>query len=452
MNMIIKGGIVVSDKVYHDGAVVVEDKYIVDVGYRDEILHRYSSSGYEVIDARDKIIIPGIINTHTHISMTLLRGYADDLELQEWLEKKIWPIEAKLTDRDIELGAELGAVESIQYGVTTICSMYHYYSDHNEATGTAKVGLRTVMATAIFYWKPEESLKKFRDAVMRWHGSFNGLVRIAAGPHAPYTVSPELWRETIAVWRELREKFNDRGRIIITAHILEDWNEYKLVRERFNVELPDGSMYKYLEDLGVLSDDFLAAHSIHMNEVDYIVASRNKINISHNPIANLKLAMGIADVVKMLRYGINVSLGTDGPASNNTVDMFETMKVTALIHKEVNRDPTALPAKTVFKLATENAAKALGFNNLGAIRKGYLADIVLINRRRPNLKPLYDVYSHLIYAIRASSDVDTVIINGDIVMENKEFKNINIGELYDRVDRRARELEEIGREAREGRP
>lgn len=440
MNIIIENGIIVSEKVIHGGSVVIEGNRIVDVGSSEEISRKYSGSGYVKVDARDKIVAPGFINAHTHIAMTLLRGYADDLHLQEWLEKWIWPYEAKMTDRDIELGALLGSVESLLNGVTTVCSMYHYHKEHNEASAALQVGIRMVMGVAMFSWDMEGSIKNAEDALDRWHGR-EGLVKVSLSPHAPYTVSPELWKEAERIRKGADERLGSKGSVVITTHVLEDWREPELVKNQFKVDIPSDSIYLYLDKLGVLSPRFTAAHSIHMNEVDYEVASRRGVKIVHNPVANLKLGMGIANVPKMHEYRMTVGLGTDGPASNNTLDLIETMKYASLLPKGLHRDPTLLNAKKVFEMATVDGARTLGYDDLGLIKPGYLADIVIIDRRRVNLTPLYDVYSHIVYAMRAS-DVETVIVNGDLVVEDRVVKGVDVHDLMRRVEHRAFEIRE----------
>ena len=440
--MILKGGWIIQDwrRDIRDGAIVIEDNRIVDVGRTEDILRRHGGAGHDIIDVSGKAVIPGLINSHTHISMTLLRGYADDLLLQEWLEKYIWPYERLLKSSDIELGALLGAVESIAGGVTNVCSMYHYFPDRNEATALLKMGMRGTIGIAIFTWDPKGSLNNFEDAVKRYHGK-DGLVRIASCPHAPYTVDPELWIESEELRRRLDDKYGDDGKIIVTSHIAEDWREVELVRERFNVDIPDGSILKYLDGLGVLSSDFLAAHAIHLTDKDIDVMVNRGVKVAHNPVANMKLGMGIADTPKLLSRGIYVSLGTDGPASNNTLDLIETMKFAALVNKPIKRDPRVTPARTVFRMATEYGALNLGYKDLGKIDIGYLADITIIDLRKPHLTPIYDIYSHIAYSLKAS-DVDTVIINGKIVYENRSFKNIDIYSLMERVERRSYEIAE----------
>ena len=443
--MIIKNGWIVVDYIrnYRDGAVVIEDDKIVDVGPTEDVLRRHSGSGHDVIDARDKIVIPGLVNSHTHISMTLLRGYADDLPLQEWLEKWIWPFEANLTGEDIELGALLGALESIRFGTTTVYSMYHYHPGHNEASGLIKAGLRGVIGIAIFHWSRDKNIKMFWDAMGRWHGR-DGLIKVSLGPHAPYTVDPETWMRLPEILNEANEKYGDRGRVIISSHIAEDWRENELIRDKFNVDIPGGSIFRYLEKFNILSGDFLAAHCIHLNQVDLDLIHKYSVGVAHNPVANLKLGMGFANTPKMLEKGIRVSLGTDGPASNNTLDMFETMKFAALINKPIKRDPSVTPANIVFRMATEYGALNLGYNDLGILKPGYKADVVILDRRKPHLTPVYDIYSHLVYAAR-SMDVETVIINGRIVYDGG-FVNTSLDDVISRVENRVYELlEKVGK-------
>lgn len=437
MNIFIEGGFVVDgERFIKDGAVVIEGNRIVYVGDVDEARRRFSGAGYLKIDASSKIVIPGLVNAHTHIAMTLLRGYADDMGLREWLERWIWPFEARMSPRDMELGALLGSVESLLGGVTTVCSMYHYDPVHNEASAALKAGLRIVMGVAMFYWDEEGSVKRVEDALGRWHGR-EGLVRVSVSPHAPYTVSPSLWRHAEDIRRKWME--NSGVPVSITTHLVEDWDEPNMVKERFGVEVPDGSIYKYLDGLGVLGEYFVAAHSIHMNDVDFEIVRRRGVHIIHNPVANLKLGMGIANVPRMLEYGINVGLGTDGPASNNSLDMFETMKFAALIHKGYVRDPSILPAKKVFRMATVDGARALGYWDLGLLREGYLADIVILDPENPAATPLFNAYSHLVYVFKPCH-VNTVIVNGEIVVEDGVFKMLDVGDLMNRAYKRSYEL------------
>jgi len=436
--ILVEGGYVVTqERVYREGAVAIEGERIVDVGDASDVKRRVGR-GFEKIDARGKLVIPGLVNAHTHIAMTLLRGYADDYPLQEWLERKIWPVEARMRPEDYELGAMLGAVESIRMGVTTVCSLYHYHPEHNEASGILKVGLRGVIGVAAFAWRPEESIRDIRDALERWHGR-DGLIRIAVGPHAPYTVDPELWRRLHDLRRWADERYSGRGgRVIITTHVAEDPNEARITSERFNVEIR-GGMFEYLDGLGVLDECFLAAHAIHLTDGDIRVIRERGVKIAHCPVSNMKLGMGIARVRRLLDAGITVGLGTDGPASNNTLDLLETAKVASLLQKAITGDPTAIPAREAFRMATIYGARVLLYDDLGDIRPGYLADIVIIDLKRPHLTPIYDPLSHLIYSVR-SLDVETVIIGGRVVYREGEFLTVDLDELYERVGRAVERL------------
>ena len=433
MKIFIEGGyLITQEKVFKEGGVLIEDNLIVEAGDLKEV-KKSVGRGFERIRANGKMIIPGLINTHTHISMTLFRGYADDYPLQEWLEKWIWPIEAKLKPEDIEIGAMLGALESIRMGVTTICTLYHYHPDHNEASGLLRIGLRGVVGIAVFTWQKDENIRNIKNALSRWHGR-DGLIRVAVGPHAPYTVDPDLWIELSELRRWADEKYGDSGRVIITTHVAEDPNEAKITSERFNVKIPNGSLFKYLDNLGVLNEYFLAAHAIHLSNDDIKAIKDNNVKISHNPISNMKLGMGISPIYKLINEGIIVGLGTDGPASNNTLDIFETMKITSLLQKVITGDPTSIPARTAFKMATIYGAKALSYSGIGDIKPGYLADITIINLSNPHLIPIYDPISHLVYCIR-SLDVDTVIINGEIKYHEGKFIGIDVNSVYEKVNK-----------------
>ncbi len=439
--MIVRGRWVVknSREIIEDGAVAIDKNMIVKVGKYDEI-KKLAGRDVEVIGDDKKLVMPGIVNSHTHISMTLLRGYADDLLLQEWLENHIWPYERLMEPEDYELGALLGIAESLASGVTNICTMYHYHPSKSEVTALMKARMRGTVGIAIFSWDAERTLKNFVDAVSKYHNFFN-IVSIAASPHAPYTVSPDLWRDTEELRKELNEKYGSPIPIILTTHVAEDWREPALVKERFGVEVPQNSIVKYLDDLGVIGPHFLGAHGIHLTDLDMDILAEKGGKIAHNPVANMKLGMGYADTPRMMDKGINVSLGTDGPASNNTLDMLETMKFAALINKPLKRDPRVTSARDIFKMATENGAKALGYSNLGVIDVGFLADITVIDFDKPHLKPVYDVYSHIVYAVR-KSDVYATIVNGKVLYIDGQYTTLDIDDVMHKVERRAYELAE----------
>jgi len=412
-------------KVIRQGAVAIEEETIVDVGKTKELKRKYGR-GYEKIDAKGKIVMPGFVNTHQHAAMSLLRGYADDLPLQEWLEKWIWPIEKHMTAHDIYVGALLTAVESIMGGTTTVNTMYHYTPEENEAKAFADAGLRGVIGHVCFSWRKEEDKKALLDLAKNWHNKERGLIRVSVDPHAPYTVDPEYMKELKTLREELTEKYgSEKAPIIWHTHIAETSDEKEKIRKAFNIQIRNGVM-EYLDSLGVLNEKVVAAHCVALTDEDIKIMKKRGVKVSHNPISNLKLASGISPIPKMQEENITVSLGTDSPCSNNTTDMFETMKTTAILHKGINKNPTLLPAEKILEMATINGAKALSWDDeIGSIIVGKKADLIIINIKKPHLSPLHNEKSHMVYAAKAS-DVETVIINGKIIMENRTLKNFKI--------------------------
>ena len=437
MNILIQDGTIITmhnRKVIQQGAIVIEDKTIVDIGKAHELKRKYGR-GYEKIDARDKAIIPGLINTHQHAAMSLLRGYADDLPLQEWLEKWIWPIEKHMTAHDIYVGALLTAIESIMGGTTTINTMYHYMSEENEAKAFADAGLRGIIGHACFSWRKKEDKKALEDLTKNWHNKAGGLTRASVDPHAPYTVDPEYMKELRDTRKELNEKYGtEKAPIICHIHVGETSDEPRKIRKAFNIQLKNGVM-EYLDSLGVLDRYVIAVHCVALTEKDMAIMKHRKVKASHNPISNLKLASGISPISKMLKKGITVSLGTDSPCSNNNTDMFEIMKTTAILHKGITKNPTVLPAEQVLEMATIEGAKALSWESeIGSIEAGKKADLAIINLKKPHLCPLYNEASHLVYAAKAS-DVETVIINGKIIMENRKLITLNIEKVMEIIEK-----------------
>lgn len=423
-----------NEKIIRHGAIAIEDKNIIDVGKNRDLKRKYVT-GYEKIDAKGKVVIPGLVNTHQHAAMSLLRGYADDLPLQEWLEKWIWPIEKHVTPHDIYVGALLTATESIMTGTTTVNTMYHYTPEENEAKAFAETGLRGVIGHVCFSWRKKEDKKALKDLAKNWHDKEKGLVRVSVDPHSPYTVDPEYMKELKEIKGELNQKYgSEKTPIIWHTHVAETIDEQEKIRKAFKIKLKNGVM-TYLDSLGVLDKHVIAAHCVALTDRDISIMKKRKVKASHNPISNLKLASGISPVPKMVRKGITVSLGTDSPCSNNTADMFETMKATALLHKSVNKNPTITPAKQVLAMATIEGAKALSWENeIGSIEIGKKADLTIIDFNKPHLCPLYNEISHLVYAAK-SADVNTVIINGKIVMENRHPTTIKIEKVMEMAEK-----------------
>ncbi|MEM1507558.1 MAG: amidohydrolase [Candidatus Bathyarchaeia archaeon] len=446
MDLIILGGTIVTmgDKgVIRDGAIVVEGDTIVDVGRSDEIKHKYS--GYEKIDASGKIVMPGLINAHQHAAMSLLRGYVDDYPLKEWLERWVWPFERHMTGYDIYVGALLTAVESVMGGTTTINTMYHYAEEYNEAMALAEVGLRGVVGHVCFSWRKEQDIKALKDSARKWHKGADGRIRVSVDPHAPYTVDPEYMRELRAITRDLNEKYASASAPIIWhTHLAETEDEAQKIKDSFGISVSNG-VVDYVDSLGVLGGDVVAAHCVHLTPRDIEVLSLRGVKVAHNPISNMKLASGVSPIPKLLKAGVTVALGTDSPCSNNSADMFEVMKFTALLHKGVNRDPTLLPAETVLRMATVDGARALLWDReIGSIEVGKKADIIIVDFQRPHLWPLYSEVSHLVYAAKAS-DVETVIVSGRIIMERRELKTVKVEEVMEKAKKvQERLLERVG--------
>ncbi|MFZ0966318.1 MAG: amidohydrolase [Candidatus Bathyarchaeia archaeon] len=437
MNILIQNGTIITmqnKKIIRQGAIAIEDKTIVEVGKTQKLKRKYGR-GYEKIDAKGKVVTPGLINTHQHAAMSLLRGYADDLPLQEWLEKWIWPIEKHMTAHDVYIGALLTAIESIMGGTTTVNTMYHYTPEENEAKAFADAGLRGVIGHVCFSWRKNEDRKTLEDLAKNWHNKADGLIRVSVDPHAPYSVDSEYMKELKVIREELNDKYgSEKAPIICHIHAAETSDEMEKIRNAFKIQFKNGVM-AYLDSLGVLDERLIAAHCVTLTDKDMAIMNKRNVKVSHNPISNLKLASGISPVPKMLKKGITVSLGTDSPCSNNTADMFEIMKTTAIIHKGINKNPTVMPAEQVLEMATIEGAKALSWENeIGSIEAGKKADLSIISLKRPHLCPLYSEASHLVYAAKAS-DVETVIINGRIVMENGKLTMLNIEKVMDMVEK-----------------
>ena len=431
MEFIIKGGTVLTigpGGRIRDGAVVIEDDRIVDVGKARELGSKYGR--YEAVDARGCVIMPGLVNAHQHISMSLLRGYADDHPLKEWLEKYIWPLEAKMTGRDMYVGSLLTCAESLLGGVTTVNTMYHYQPDWNEAKAIADIGMRGVVGHVCFSWRKEEDRRALEALFRDWHGKADGRLRASVDPHAPYTVDPDYLVELRALTDRYNERYGHLGRVVMHIHVAETPDEPDKIREAFGREVKEG-VFAYLNELGVLGPDVVAAHCVALTDRDIAIMAEKGVKAVYNPVSNMKLASGISPVVRLLRAKVTVALGTDGPSSNNTADMFETMKFASLLQKVASGDPTALPARQVLEMATIRGAEALSWSDeIGSIEPGKKADIIVVDLKKPHLTPLYDEESHLVYAAR-SSDVKTVFVNGRPVVENGRLTTMSLEEIME---------------------
>ncbi len=379
-------------------SVYVEGNRIVDIGAKIE--------ADITIDGRGKALIPGLINTHTHAAMTLLRGFADDMELHDWLTSKIWPAEGKLTSEAVYWGTKLACLEMIKSGTTCFNDMYFHMDAAAKAVG--EMGIRAYLSEGfIDLLDPahgEELLKKTRDGLRKIASVGTDRVVPAVGPHAIYTVSAESLKALKAL--------ADEHGYVYHIHVGETKQEVDEAKDDHG-KTPG----QYLESLGVLGPNVVAAHCVWLDDAEIRTFAMRKAKVAHCPVSNMKLAVGRAmPLAPMLAAGVTVSLGTDGAASNNNLDMFQSMKATALLHKFATGQPTAAAARTVFDVATVGGARALGLP-AGDIAVGKLADLVLIDLRRPELTPTHDLVSNLVYAATGSC-VDTAICDGRVVMDH----------------------------------
>lgn len=414
--LVLNGTLVTMDKdhsVIQDAGIAVAGGRIVAVGASRDITRMYTAP--ERVDASGKIIIPGLINGHTHIPMTLFRGLADDLDLQDWLTKYIFPAEAKnVSEEFVRVGTRLGLAEMIRGGTTTYCDMYYF--EDAIADETSKAGVRGVLGETVIDFPVAdnktnvEAMAYVERFVQKWKG--NDLIVPAIAPHAPYTVSEDHLKAVRA--------FSDRTGAPIVTHISETKREVD-----DSLKAKGASPVDYLDRIGFLNDHVIAAHMVWPNPGEIAILKRAGVGVVHNPQSNMKLASGVAPVPKMMAEGVRVGLGTDGAASNNDLSMWEEMDTAAKLHKVFSGDPKVMSAEQAFELATIRGAQALHLEKeIGSIEKGKRADLVLVNRDSLNQIPLYNVYSDLVYATKAS-DVETVIINGRIVMRDRRLLTLD---------------------------
>lgn len=404
------------------GSILIEDNRIADVS------NTLSPGDADtVIDGTGKLLIPGLVNTHTHLSMTLFRGIADDLPLDRWLNDHIWPAEARLNGDYCYAGALLGCIEMIRSGTTSFNDMY-FYMDH-VARAVEEAGLRCVISHGMIDLGDTEKmmaeLRESRRIIKECHGMADDRIRVALGPHSPYTCSEELLKETAAL--------ADKNDLMIHIHVSETENEVSEVSRSHGM-----TPVEYLDEVGVLGPRTVAAHCVWLKDWEIDVLAERDVKVSHNPSSNMKLASGVSPVARLLQRGVNVSLGTDGAASNNNLDMFQEMKTASLLQKVNLEDPTALPAMDVFSMATLNGARALGID-AGLIAPGKLADIVILNTRRPHLTPWRNPPSHTVYSA-SGADVDTVICDGRILLRDGELEILEEKYVMELAEAAAAEL------------
>ena len=402
------------------GYVLIEDDRIAYVG-------REEQKADQVISAKGCAVMPGLVNAHTHAAMTLFRGYADDMPLQQWLEEHIWPVEAHLTDNDVYTGTMLACLEMIRSGTTAFADMYFHMDQAARAVDES--GIRASLSYGMIELfdeaKAKTELQEGGRFVRQWNNAADGRITTMYGPHAPNTCS----REFLSKVKE--QAVEDNARIHI--HMLETEAELNQMKEQYGM-----CSVNMLDEIGFLGPDVLAAHCIWLSAGDMDIMAKKNVNAIHCPVSNMKLASGIAPVPELLSRGVNVALGTDGCASNNSLDMFGEMKTAALLHKVNTMDPTAMPAGEVLKMGTSNGAKALGIP-AGILRQGMAADIIIVDMKSPSLTPVHEPVSHLIYAARGP-DVKTTIVNGQVLMEDGIVLSIDQEKVIEQASSAARKL------------
>jgi 5-methylthioadenosine/S-adenosylhomocysteine deaminase len=417
VSLIVIGGTVITQDAAHrvvaPGAVAIAGTDIVDVDAPAAIAARYTAA--ETIDARFEIVLPGLVNTHTHAPMVMYRGLADDLALMDWLQQYIFPAEAKTVSPElVRVGTRLAAVEMIESGTTTFADMYYF--EEEIARATFEAGLRGVLGETIIQFPvadaktPAEGLARAERFITEFKD--NGLVVPAIAPHALYTND----KATLLASAEIGRKYD----VPVLIHFSETEDEVRGARDQYQM-----TPAAYLESIGFWGPKTLAAHGVWVTDEDIAILKRRAVGVAHNPESNMKLASGAAPVGKYLAAGVALGLGTDGAASNNDLDMFEAMRQASFLAKHATHDPTALSAQAALDMATIGGARALHLERLiGSLEAGKRADLITVSMRAVRQTPMYDPVSHLVYATRGD-DVRTTIVNGKVLMKDRQVRTIN---------------------------
>ena len=407
------------------GDILIEGDTIAAI---NEVSAEQANAADEVIDAQGMVAMPGLINCHNHASMSILRGFSEDLRLMEWLSQKMWPAEARMNENDIYLGTLLAAVEMIKSGTTTFNDMYIFADSVARAVNES--GMRAVLTRGLIDLPDSDKENRFieaRELVEKWHGKGDGRITAMIGPHGPHTCPPDYMKRATELATELN--------VPIHIHLAETTEEVEIIREKYNM-----TPTEYLKEVGLLEHHLVLAHSVHVSESDIELLRGMKGGISHNPVSNLKLGCGIAPIKEYLSAGITVGLGTDGPGSCTTLDMFEEIKSAAWLQKVKFFDPTALNASQVLGMATREGAKVLALNEtVGTLEVGKKADVILVNCNAAHLAPHTDVVSLLAYSANGA-DVHTTIVNGKVLMKDRKLTTVDEQALIKEVNIRAAQI------------
>jgi len=415
------------NKIIPDGLLAISGNTICYAGQAE----RGTISAQKALDAQGGLILPGLINGHTHAAMTLFRGLADDLPLMEWLNNYIFPAESKMDSDFVRVGTLLACAEMIMSGTTTFCDMYLF--EEEVARAAQEAGMRCLVGEVIYdfpspnYGAMEQGLVYTAALIERWRE--DPLVNIAVEPHSLFTCGVELLRKA--------NEIALRKNVPLILHLAETKEELEAIEKKYGKR-----PVQHLKDLGLLGPHLIADHCVYINESEIELLAENKVRVVHNPESNMKLASGVAPVPEMMAKGITVGLGTDGCASNNNLDLFGEMDMAAKLHKANKLDPTVMDARTIIKMATISGATALGFEKItGSLEVGKRADVIVIDTNKPHLIPMYNSYSHLVYAA-GGHDVKHSIIDGRIVMEDRRLLTLDVEDIIEKSKKKSKKVKE----------
>ncbi|MEF9952167.1 amidohydrolase [Clostridium sp.] len=418
MKILIKNTTIITvneeNKVLNNTDIGIDNGKIVFIGEKSDF------KADKIIDGSEKVAMPGLINAHTHIPMSLLRNYANDLPLFQWLSEKIWPIEGKFTEDHIYWGSMLSIAEMIKTGTTTFNDMYFFMEDMAKAV--EKTGIRASLSRGMMGESAEgdDRFNELRSLYNNYNGACNGRITVMAGPHAPYTCSDEYLESVMDIADELN--------IPLHIHLSESKGE---VEDSYSAK--GVSPIAHMENIGIFNRKTVAAHCVHLTEEDIDILKKHNVSVAYNPGSNLKLGNGFAPICSMIDKGVNVALGTDGASSNNNQNMFEEMNLASIVNKSVTGDTTKVPAMKAIEMATINGARALGIEDrVGSIEVGKNADIILVDMEKPHLYPQLDAASSMVYSAQGS-DVSDVLVDGNILMENYKLTTIDFKEVKENI-------------------
>jgi 5-methylthioadenosine/S-adenosylhomocysteine deaminase len=386
--------------------------------------HTPLPEGKKIIDAQGGIIMPGLVNTHTHLPMALFRGLADDLPLSVWLNEHIFPAESNhIHPESVRLGALLSGAEMLLSGTTTCCDGYFY--EDNVAAAVNDIGMRAILGQGVIDFpapgvsKPEDNVDNAIKFIQKWK-NISPLITPSMFCHSPYTCSE-------ATLKKAKDAADANG-VLFQIHTAETKDEYVSIQTKHHT-----TPVKYLDKIGIIDQNTLLVHAVWLDNDDIEIMAKRRASVSHNPESNMKLASGIAPVPALLKAGVTVGLGTDGCASNNNLDLFSEMDTAAKLHKVNTMDPTVMDAVTVLKMATIDGAKSLGLQDIiGSLEVGKKADVIIIDTRKPHLIPVYNPVSHIVYAAKGS-DVQDVIVDGKVLLKNRKLMTVDMEDILEKV-------------------